>query len=80
MTDLLTADLVERVRVARRIPSPAMAQEILRAAGVSQGDAASVLRVNRVTLNGWINGRHRPRGDNLVRYVALLEQLQEAAR
>lgn len=70
--------LVERVRRAKRLPSPAVARAVRLAANVSQADVAGELGVHRVTVARWESGDRRPSGDLLDRYVQLLADLREA--
>jgi DNA-binding transcriptional regulator YiaG len=69
--------LLERARSAHRLPPPRVARAIRMAAGISQGELAAELKVHRVTVARWEDGARRPRGDLLVAYVALLDQLRE---
>lgn len=71
--------LVAEVRAARRLPPPRLAREIRAAAGVSQARLASELGVQRVTVARWESGSRRPRGALLIRYLDLLEQLQQVS-
>lgn len=70
--------LVERARSARRLPSPAAAKAIRIDAAVSQAELAAELGVHRMTVLRWEDGSRRPRGQLLMAYVALLDQLREA--
>jgi DNA-binding transcriptional regulator YiaG len=71
------SQLVDQVRLARRLPSPRIARAIREEAGVSQVALAAELGVHRVTLVRWESGTRRPRGKTLAAYVALLDQLRE---
>lgn len=71
-------ELIEQVRAARRLPSPAAARAIRLAAGVSQRQVGEVLGVDRVTVARWESAERRPRGDLAVRYGELLEGLRDA--
>ncbi len=73
-------DLAVEIRARRRLPSPAMARELRKAAGVSQLRVAQELGVTRMTISRWETGDRVPRGALLVRYVALLDQLTELTR
>jgi DNA-binding transcriptional regulator YiaG len=64
--------VMERVRVRRMLPSPDALRVIRQKAGLSQGDVAAVLGVERVTVSTWETGRHTPRGAVLDAYMALL--------
>ena len=70
--------LLENVRKARRLPSPAMRKAIRREAGVSQTRMAAELRVDRVTVARWESegpDARTPRGELLDRYADLLTGL-----
>lgn len=69
--------LVEEVRHARQLPSPAIARAIRQSAGVSQERMAAEVGVHRVTLARWEKGIRRPRGTSGVRYATLIEQLRQ---
>jgi DNA-binding transcriptional regulator YiaG len=69
--------LVEDVRAAKRLPSPAMARAIRLAAEVSQERIATELGIHRVTVARWEAGTRRPRGQLRIAYADLLCQLQE---
>jgi transcriptional regulator with XRE-family HTH domain len=68
--------LLDDVRKARRLPSPAMRKQIRVEAGVSQTRLAAELGVDRVSLARWESGDRTPRGDLLNRYTDLLVGLQ----
>lgn len=72
--------LIEQVRLARRLPAPAIAKAIRQAAGVSQSAVADELAVHRVTVARWESGDRRPQGDLLRRYVELLDALDSTTR
>lgn len=72
----MTGSLVDQVR-ARRVLR--IAKAIRTAAGVSQGDVARELNVNRVTVARWEDGKRTPRGELLSAYVDLLNQLSNAS-
>lgn len=71
-----TTGVVERIRLSKRAPSPEMARAIRKAAGVPVQAIADELGVDRVTVHRWESGIRQPRGDNLRRYVELLEEIQ----
>jgi plasmid maintenance system antidote protein VapI len=75
-----TARIIEKAKAAHDLPSPSMQKAIVDGSGVPQTDLAEEIGVHRVTFNRWVMGHRRPTGEHLVRYVALLEALQEAAR
>lgn len=65
----------------RRLPPPALAREIRRAAGLSQTELAAILGVHRVTLARYEAGMRQPAGGFAQRYAEALEAMQaEAAR
>lgn len=68
--------LVEVVGKARRLPPPATARAIRRAAGVSQARLAVELGVHRVTVARWELGTRTPSGRHRLAYVELLEDLR----
>lgn len=70
--------ITREVHARLRLPSPAMAREIRRAAGVSQMRLAHELGVTGVTVGRWESGSRSPRGDLLVAYVDLLDELATA--
>lgn len=71
-----TAALLREVREKRELPSPDAARLIRQAAKVSQARMAAALGINRATLSRWESGQIRPRGDQLSRYLRLLNELQ----
>ena len=72
--------LVQDVREERRLPPPAMAAAIRRAAGVSQARLAAELGVDRVTVARWeragASWSRTPRGELRRRYAELLAELE----
>ena len=71
--------LLEQVRAAQRLPTPAVARAIRQAAGVTQQRVADELAINRVTVARWELGERSPRGELRLRYVELLDTLREAS-
>ena len=67
--------LIAEVRAARQLPTPALAREIRRAAGVSRDRLAAELGVHPVTVTRWESGTRHPRGTLRVAYAQLLGQL-----
>lgn len=67
--------LIERAR-QNKLPSPADAQAIRQAAGVTQKQVAEELNVHRLTVQRWETGERSPRGDNKQRYARLLRELK----
>jgi DNA-binding transcriptional regulator YiaG len=72
MTDLLT-----EVQALRRLPTPAVRRERRERIGISQARFAKEVGVDRSTFCNWESGRHDPRGENLVRYVTLIDALTD---
>ncbi len=68
--------LIDEVRQAQRLPSPAFARVIRVAAGVTQERLANEIGVHRQTIAGYEAGRRTPRGATRARYAELLEQLR----
>jgi len=68
--------LLDEVKARRGLPTPALAREVRRAAGLSQERVARELGVARVTVARWECGIRSPRGERLVAYAALLSELQ----
>jgi transcriptional regulator with XRE-family HTH domain len=64
---------------ARRLPSPALARELRRDAGLSQELVAQELGVHRVTLNRWERGRQHPSRGARDRWADLLSELRDVA-
>lgn len=73
-------DINAEVRARMRLPTPSMAREVRRAAGLSQGRIAKELGVTRITVSRWESGTRAPRGELLVSYVDLLDQLSDLTR
>lgn len=70
--------IAQEVRARRRLPAPAMAREVRRAAGISQARIAQELGVTPMTVSRWESGSRSPRGEMLVAYVELLDLLRES--
>lgn len=76
----MRSTLVEESRASRRLPSPALAREIRRDAGVTQVRFAAELGVHWTTVARWESGARRPRGELRLTYARLLAELaQESA-
>lgn len=75
-----TIDIATEVRARRRLPTPSMRRAIRESAGVSQLRVASSLGVTRMTVSRWESGIREPRGEHLVSYVALLDELVDLTR
>lgn len=70
-------NLIDEVRIGRRLPPPAIAKHIRAASGLSQGRLAAEVGVHRVTLARWELGVSVPRGTTRVRYAQVLSELQQ---
>lgn len=70
------SSLLDDVRAASRLPTPARARLIREAAHVSQAALAAEIGVHRVTLARWEAGTSAPRGKCRAKYARLLEGLQ----
>ena len=78
---ITTGPIAAKLKASRRLPVPAMRKAIRIANGLSQGDIAQQLeemgyKVDRVTVTRWEKGVRTPRGELLIAYVALLDELQ----
>jgi DNA-binding transcriptional regulator YiaG len=73
-----TSELIERARVANRLPPPWRRRQIRETARVTQRELAAVLGVTVMALNRWERGLTTPRGRNAAAYALLLEQLEAA--
>lgn len=62
----------------RRLPPPALARAIRKAAGATQAEVAAALGVSQPTVARWEAGTRRPSPDEAERYAALLRAMQEA--
>lgn len=71
-----TDDLLRKARAQRSLPPPAVRRALREANGVSQGDVGGVLGVHRETVSRWERGERTPRGELLVAYVDLLDELR----
>lgn len=74
------ATAVVKAQALKRLPTPSLARAIREQARVSQVDVAADLKVHPTTVARWEAGVRRPRGELLVRYVELLDELREVAR
>jgi DNA-binding transcriptional regulator YiaG len=73
----MVSQLVDEVRTARSLPSPALARAIRESAGVSQVRLAAELGVHRMTVARWETGARKPTGPVRAAYAALLAELRE---
>jgi DNA-binding transcriptional regulator YiaG len=69
--------LTAKIRARRDLPEPPVRRMIRKAAGVSLADAADVVGVTRQAVSLWERGARSPRGENLERYLSLLQALKE---
>lgn len=72
--------IADEVRARRRMPSPAMARQIRVESGTPVGRVATELGVAAITVSRWERGERTPRGQLLVAYLALLDELSAATR
>lgn len=72
--------LLEEVREAQALPSPAVARAVREAAGVSQVRLAQELGVAPLTVLRWEQGVRTPTGDLRLAYARLIRQLDEVVR
>lgn len=70
--------LAEQVRKRRELPSGEELKRIRRAARVSRRELAAAVGVSESTILAYEQGRFRPRGANLDRYLAAIQVLREA--
>ena len=75
----ISGALVDEVRRARTLPSPATRRMIRVTAGVSQKRLGAELGVHRITVARWEDGTRTPRGSTRAAYADLLNQLRELA-
>jgi DNA-binding transcriptional regulator YiaG len=73
-----TSELLERARLASRLPAPRDRRRIRETAGASQRELASALGVSVMALNRWERGLTKPRGAHAAAYASVLEQLEDA--
>jgi DNA-binding transcriptional regulator YiaG len=71
-------ELLERARVANRLPAPWRRRQIRENAGVAQRELAAALDVSVMALNRWERGLVKPRGAHAAAYAAALERLEQA--
>jgi DNA-binding transcriptional regulator YiaG len=71
--------LVNEVRRAHTLPSPATRRMIRVTAGISQSRLGAELGVHRITVARWESGTRTPSGRVRAAYADLLNQLRETA-
>jgi len=74
---IATGPVAAKLSARRRLPAPAMRKAIRVQAQATQADLASLLHVQPETICRWESGTRTPSGRHLVRYVELLDELQE---
>ncbi|MEO5577279.1 MAG: helix-turn-helix transcriptional regulator [Gaiellaceae bacterium] len=74
--NLTLAELGERVKARRELPTPDVRRSLRRGAGISAADLAQVVGVSEGAVLAWETGRRAPSGRNLDRYVAALHILR----
>lgn len=77
----MTATVTERIRIRLRVhfdlPSPAQRRALREAAGMTQGELASIVGASRAAIGHWEAGIRSPRGAKRDRYVEALRELRE---
>lgn len=68
--------ITAKLSARRRLPVPAMRRAVRLDAGLTQTDVAEVVGVSRESVARWESGARNPRGDALLVYVDLLDQLR----
>jgi DNA-binding transcriptional regulator YiaG len=69
--------LLEEARAVRSLPSPLLAREIRRAAGISRQRMADEIGVHVVTVARWERGTRKPRGATRSAYARVLADLRQ---
>lgn len=74
-------EILARGRRRRRLPPPEVRRLLRERAGLTQREIAEALDVSRVCVTRYETGARTPRGDELDRYLELLDRLAaEVAR
>lgn len=73
------ADVRRRISARRRLPAPSERRSIRVAAGLSQEEVAALVGVHRESVSRWELGQRSPRGEMLVAYVEVLDELAKGA-
>jgi DNA-binding XRE family transcriptional regulator len=71
--------LSEQARSRRALPPLPARRAIRLAAGATLGDVGEAVGVSRQAVHHWESGLAQPRGEHLVAYVQVLDQLREIA-
>jgi DNA-binding transcriptional regulator YiaG len=73
--------ILDKRRLRKRLPDPPMRRLVRERAGITQGDLAQVLGVDRATVSRWESGERDPRPAQLEGYLSALDRLaREATR
>lgn len=72
-------NLAQRLEAATKLPAPRTRRAIRNDAGISQQEIADEIGVHRMTIARWEAGTHQPRGDRLVQYFQIIEQMRLAS-
>lgn len=77
---MMSERLERKLRATRRLPPPAERRRLREQAGLSQADIAGEFpgQVHPETVSRWERGERTPRGELLVKYVELLDDLRNA--
>lgn len=75
----MKADIRAYLAARRALPPPTERRDIRTKAGISLAAAAAEIGVSRGAVWHWEQGRQEPRGDNLIRYVKVLQMLRREA-
>jgi transcriptional regulator with XRE-family HTH domain len=79
---VITVELQElkaEIQARRDLPAPAARRALREAAGVSLEGVARAVGVSKQTVLGWESGAFGPRGENLTRYVEVLQVMREGS-
>jgi transcriptional regulator with XRE-family HTH domain len=69
------AELLQRGRVRRSLPDPALRRLIRQRAGITPAELAEAIGVSRPAVVRWELGNRTPTGENLTRYAEVLSRL-----
>lgn len=73
-------ELLARSRRRRMLPPPEIRRMLREKAGITQEEIAGALGVSRPAISRWESGARTPRGERLLDYIELLDQLMKATR
>lgn len=68
---------LEKFKMKRTFPPPRTRKYLRQCAGLTQLDIALELGVDRAAVSRYENGEREPRGEVLVKYAKLLEELAD---